>query len=64
MLKPHMIFPLDPLLTLARLGLGRVCAAAGNVDQGRTAYQDFFALAKDADPDLALVARHGPNTPS
>ncbi|HJY88442.1 MAG TPA: hypothetical protein VKE24_16530 [Candidatus Acidoferrales bacterium] len=54
MLK-RMIFPLDPLLTLAHLGLGRAYAAAGNVAQGRTAYQDFFALTKDADPDIPIL---------
>ncbi len=57
MLKQRMIFPLDPLLTLAHLGLGRAYAAAGNVDQGRTAYQDFFALTKDADSDLPQLAQ-------
>jgi len=56
MLKLRMISPLDPLLTLAHPGLGRAYAAAGNVDRARTAYQDFFALTKDADPDLLLVA--------
>ena len=55
MLKQRMIFPLDPLLTLAHLGLGRAYAAGGNVEQGRTAYQDFFALTKDADPDIPIL---------
>ncbi len=55
MLRVRMIFPLDPLLTLAHLGLGRAYAAARNVDQARTAYQDFFALTKDADPDIPLL---------
>jgi eukaryotic-like serine/threonine-protein kinase len=55
MLEQRMIFPLDPLLTLAHLGLGRAYAAAGNLAQGRTAYQDFFALTKDADPDIPIL---------
>jgi len=57
MLKLRMISPLDPLLTLAHLGVGRAYAAAGNLGQARTAYQDFFALTKDADPDLPLVVQ-------
>ncbi len=57
MLKQRMLWPVDPLLTLAHLGLGRAYAAAGSVDQGRTAYQDFFALTKDADADLPLLAQ-------
>jgi len=55
MLKQRMLGPVDPLLTLAHLGLGRAYVAAGNVAQGRTAYQDFFALTKDADPDVPLL---------
>ncbi len=60
MLKQRMLWPVDPLLTLAHLGLGRAYAAAGSagsVDQGRTAYQDFFALVKNADADLPVLAQ-------
>jgi len=55
MLKPPMYYPLDPLLTLAYLGLGRAYSAALNLPEARTAYQDFFALTKDADPNLPLL---------
>ncbi len=57
MLKLRMIWPLDPLLTLAHLGLGRAYAAASNPPEARTAYQDFFALTKEADPDLPLLPK-------
>ena len=57
MLKLRMTSPLDPLLTLAHFGLGRAYAAASKPPEARTAYQDFFALTKDADPDLPLVAQ-------
>ena len=45
----------SPIGSLARLGLGRALAAAGETDRARTAYQDFFALWKDADPDIPLL---------
>ncbi|MFZ0760650.1 MAG: tetratricopeptide repeat protein, partial [Candidatus Sulfotelmatobacter sp.] len=40
-----------PTCSLARLQLGRARAEAGDAGGARTAYQDFFALWKDADPD-------------
>jgi hypothetical protein len=40
---------------LARLGLGRSFALAGDSAKARTAYQDFFALWKDADPDVPIL---------
>jgi eukaryotic-like serine/threonine-protein kinase len=40
---------------LARLGLGRAYALAGDKTKARTAYQDFFALWKDADPDIPIL---------
>ncbi|HVO58097.1 MAG TPA: protein kinase [Dongiaceae bacterium] len=42
-------------LNLARLGLARAYALQGQKDKARTAYQDFLASWKDADPDLALL---------
>jgi eukaryotic-like serine/threonine-protein kinase len=47
--------PTNPLYTLASLGLGRAYALQGNTIKARTAYQDFFALWKDADPDIPLL---------
>ena len=37
---------------LAHLGLGRAYAANGDVSKSLAAYQDFFALWKDADPGI------------
>jgi eukaryotic-like serine/threonine-protein kinase len=44
-----------PLGALARLGLARAYAMAGNTAKAKTAYQDFFALWKDADPDIPIL---------
>jgi eukaryotic-like serine/threonine-protein kinase len=41
--------------SLAHLGLGRAYALAGTPDQAKTAYQDFFSLWKDADPDIPIL---------
>ena len=41
--------------SLARLGLGRAYVLAGDNAQAKTAYQDFFALWKDADPDIPIL---------
>jgi tetratricopeptide (TPR) repeat protein len=40
---------------LARLQLGRAKALAGDNAGARTAYQDFFALWKDADPEIPVL---------
>jgi serine/threonine protein kinase/tetratricopeptide (TPR) repeat protein len=42
----------SPAHVLAHLGLGRAAAINGDTAGARKAYQDFFALWKDADPDL------------
>jgi tetratricopeptide (TPR) repeat protein len=47
--------PTSPLYVLARLGAGRAYALQGNTAKARTAYQDFFAFWKDADPDVPLL---------
>ena len=44
-----------PLGALAHLGLGRAYALQGDTTKARTAYQDFLALWKDADPDLPIL---------
>ncbi len=44
-----------PTCRLARLQLGRARAEAGDTGGARTAYQDFFALWKDADPDVPVL---------
>jgi len=47
--------PIAPVHSLARLGLARAYALAGDNDKSRTAYQDFFALWKDADQDIPIL---------
>jgi eukaryotic-like serine/threonine-protein kinase len=44
-----------PLISLSHLGLGRARALSGDAAGARTAYQDFFALWKDADPDIPIL---------
>jgi Tfp pilus assembly protein PilF len=51
----HNFAPADPLMSFAQLGLGRAYALQGDTQKSRTAYQDFFALWKDADPDLPIL---------
>jgi len=45
----------EPIGALARLGLGRACALAGDRTGAKTAYQDFLALWKNADADLPIL---------
>jgi eukaryotic-like serine/threonine-protein kinase len=45
----------DPVGALARLGLARAYALSGDTQKARTAYQDFFGLWKDADPDIPIL---------
>ena len=40
---------------LAHLGLARAAAMTGDTAQARTAYQNFLALWKDADPDIPIL---------
>ena len=40
---------------LAHLGLARAYALQGEKAKSRTAYQDFLALWKDADPDIPIL---------
>jgi eukaryotic-like serine/threonine-protein kinase len=45
----------DPEYALARLNLARAYVLQGDAGKARTAYQDFFAEWKDADPDLPVL---------
>ncbi len=45
----------EPIGALAHLGLGRAYALAGDSAKAKTAYQDFLALWKDADPNLPIL---------
>lgn len=47
--------PLSLLYPLAHLSLARAAAMQGDKDQARKSYQDFFALWKDADPDIPIL---------
>jgi predicted Zn-dependent protease len=47
----------SPTRPLSYLGLARAYAMSGDTSASRKAYQDFFALWKDADPDLELLAQ-------
>ncbi len=44
-----------PECSLSHLQLGRARAISGDKTGARTAYQDFFALWKDADPDVPIL---------
>jgi tetratricopeptide (TPR) repeat protein len=46
-----------PLGALARLELGRSYALVRQMDKARAAYQDFFTLWKDADPDVPIFVQ-------
>ncbi len=49
------IINVDPIMPLAKVGLARAYVVAGDKARGRMAYQDFFALWKDADPDIPVL---------
>jgi serine/threonine protein kinase/tetratricopeptide (TPR) repeat protein len=49
------IQPTDVHYSLAHLNLGRAYALQGDRAKARTAYQDFFAAWKDADPDVPIL---------
>jgi hypothetical protein len=44
-----------PLGALARLQLGRAYTMSGDKAKAQSAYQDFFTLWKDADPDIPIL---------
>jgi DNA-binding winged helix-turn-helix (wHTH) protein len=44
-----------PIGSLAHLGLGRAYALSGDKAKAKSAYQDFLALWKDAEPDIPLL---------
>jgi tetratricopeptide (TPR) repeat protein len=45
----------DPIAALSHLQLGRAYALMGYKAKARSAYQDFFSLWKDADPDIPVL---------
>ena len=55
MLALRNLFPAEPFMSIAQLGLGRAYALSGDKAKSRAAYQDFFALWNNADPDIPLL---------
>jgi len=47
--------PTSPLYPLAHVGLARAAVLTGDTARARRAYQDFFALWKDADTDIPIL---------
>jgi TolB-like protein/Tfp pilus assembly protein PilF len=45
----------EPIGALAHLQIGRAYTLQGDAPKARTAYQDFFALWKDADSDIPIL---------
>ena len=45
----------DVLVSLAHLGLGRAYAMQNDQARARIDYQDFFAIWKNADPDVPVL---------
>jgi eukaryotic-like serine/threonine-protein kinase len=49
------IAPTDPIHPLAKLGSARAYVLTGDTAKAKSAYQDFLALWKDADPDVPVL---------
>jgi eukaryotic-like serine/threonine-protein kinase len=45
----------DPVGAFAHLGLAHAYTLSGDTTKARSAYQDFLALWKDADPDIPIL---------
>ncbi len=54
LIDPRGIVISDPIGALAHLQLGRAFLLAADKTKAKTAYQDFLALWKDADPDIPI----------
>ena len=52
--RPGMVLNL-PLGALARLGQARAYVLSGRTADARDAYQSFFKLWSDADPDIPIL---------
>jgi hypothetical protein len=49
------VYPADPIISLASLGIARAQAQLGDKAKSRIAYQDVLAIWKDADANIPLV---------
>jgi predicted Zn-dependent protease len=47
--------PMAPAWELSQVGLARAYAMQGDTAKARAAYQDFFALWNEADPDIPIL---------
>jgi ATP/maltotriose-dependent transcriptional regulator MalT len=47
----------EPIAALARLGIARAKALNGEIQQARSAYDNFLGLWRDANPDIPLLTR-------
>jgi serine/threonine protein kinase/tetratricopeptide (TPR) repeat protein len=56
-LDHHGIVGADPISALAHVQLGRAFALSGDTVKAKAAYQDFFTLWKDADPDVPILGQ-------
>ncbi len=45
----------EPIGALAHLQLGRAYAMSGDTAKARSAYRNFLALWKEADPDIPIL---------
>jgi tetratricopeptide (TPR) repeat protein len=45
----------EPIGALAHIGIARAYVLQGDTAKAKTGYQDFFALWKDADPDIPIL---------
>jgi tetratricopeptide (TPR) repeat protein len=54
-LDHRSIVLVDPMDAMARLQLARALALSGETAKARSAYNDLFALWKDADPDIPVL---------
>jgi ATP/maltotriose-dependent transcriptional regulator MalT len=54
-LEHRTIVANGPLGALAHLGLARAYALQGDTAKARAAYNDFFTLWKEADPDIPIL---------
>ena len=51
----HRAITLNPIGALAHLGLARAYALQGEPSKAKVAYQDFFSLWKEADPEIPVL---------
>ena len=53
----HRVLALNPVGALAQLGLARAYGLQSDSVKAKAAYQDFFTLWKDADPDIPILTQ-------